>query len=284
MRNDSEPGPIEESTWPPAFRGGLAPPVAFLAALVVLVVASNIVVSRLSGPGTSEVSRQLLVIFFDVLTIALVVLVLRHERVQMREIGLDTALLTPAVVAFGGLVVALNGLVLAAGLFGTDGVTVDFLYDHSGTEIAVRVVSLYVFAALAEELAIRGYLQNKLVSLLDGGSLRTVIGIAAASIIFALIHVPRYVVAGHSIEQQLPALALLLFTGIGFGLIYEATRNLCFVTLVHGLGNYWLLVVEPASWPNWPLVVGLYVLVVLSYRRWLMRPSHAGNSDVTVDR
>jgi len=284
MRSDSERARTGGASWPPAFQGGFGPPVAFLAALTVLIVVSNVAVSRLLGPETGEPSRRMFVIAFDVLTIALVVLALRREEVRVRDLGLDAESLPPAVVAFAGLVVALNGLVLAAELSGSDGVTFGFLYDDSGTEIAVRVVSLYVFAALAEELAIRGYLQNKLISMLGGGRVRTVAGIGAASVTFALIHVPRFVVAGRSVEQQLPALALLLFTGVGFGLIYEVTRNLYLITLVHGLGNYWLLVVEPSNWPNWPLIVGLYALVVVAYRRWLVRGSRAGGSAAATDR
>jgi membrane protease YdiL (CAAX protease family) len=63
---------------------------------------------------------------------------------------------------------------------------------------------------------------------------------------------------------------LLALSGILLGTVYALTRNLFLVTFLHWFGNLWPLAVDPGTgvWPNWGGVVGLYLLLVVAYRRW----------------
>jgi membrane protease YdiL (CAAX protease family) len=88
----------------------------------------------------------------------------------------------------------------------------------------------------------------------------------AAGGLFSLAHVPRYLVDGATLVAPGPELVLLAFSGIGFGLGCELTRNLPVVIVLHAFGNGWPLFVEVGAWPNWPLVSALYLLVVVGYR------------------
>jgi membrane protease YdiL (CAAX protease family) len=99
----------------------------------------------------------------------------------------------------------------------------------------------------------------------------TAVGIVAAGLAFALLHVPVYLlVRGEGVGALVGTLALLTATGLLYGAMYAATRNLCLVTFLHGIGNLWPLVVDPgaAVWPNYGVTLAVYGLVAVVYRRY----------------
>lgn len=82
-----------------------------------------------------------------------------------------------------------------------------------------------------------------------------------------------------------PIVKLLTLSGITFGSVYALTRNLLLVALLHGIGNFWPLIVDPGvgAWPNWGVVIILYGLVVVLYRQWdpvQFRPTTSGDTGV----
>jgi membrane protease YdiL (CAAX protease family) len=259
--------------WPPSFDGRPSTPVAVVLALLVLLFATNAVVDWLVPADAAPTTTRLVAIPFDVLEIGLAWGALRHEGASLGDVGLDRSLLGPALGAFAALVVATNAAAVALAVLGDGRVTPGFVATDPPVVALVNVTSLYLFAAFAEELAVRGYLQNRLVAAFGGRTHArgTVLGIVVASATFAAIHLPALVLDGTPLASELPFLALLFGTGLAFGTIYELTRNLYLVTLVHGFGNYALLVVDPGTWPNWPVVAVLYALLVVGYRRWAAR-------------
>jgi membrane protease YdiL (CAAX protease family) len=277
-------------TWPPAFRGGVEPLVAFVVVIGGLLVVTNFLVVRLLGPDPSRIANFVATIPWKVVEAGLAVAVLRYESVRLRDIGLSPRLFLPALITVAGVVVLLNAVV--AGLVplrGGELLVAAFAplqsppLDYSGAELAVGAVVHYLFVGPAEELAFRGYLQNKLVALVGrgGNHARTALGIVAAGAVFSLAHVPAHLFGGGN-----PAgLALLVLSGIGFGIVYEATRNLYLVAFLHGFGNHWPLFVTPNAWPNWAVIAAVYAVVVLAYRQWAVRtprPTHgigAGTSE-----
>lgn len=259
--------------WPPSFDGSPTTPVVFLLALLALLLATNAVVDWLVPADAAPVTTQLLVIPLDVLEIGLAWGALRYEGVAVDDVGLDRSLLAPALGAFAALVVATNVAAVALAVLGPGRVALGFVATDPPLVVLGNVASLYAFAAVAEELAIRGYLQNRLVAAFGGRThaLGTVLGIVVASAAFAAIHLPAMLLDGTPLAGELAVLALLFGTGLAFGAMYELTRNLYLVALVHGFGNYALLVVDPGTWPNWPVVAALYALLVVGYRRWAAR-------------
>lgn len=146
------------------------------------------------------------------------------------------------------------------------------------TLIVVGAVSEYVFVGPVEELAFRGYLQNKLVALLDTeySRLDTALGIVGAAVTFSILHVPTEILLdGLSLSQIAGSLVLFVATGVTFRTIYAVTRNLYLVMFLHGIGNFWPLPVDPGlqAWPNWGIVLVLYALLALLYRRWAVGTS-----------
>lgn len=265
--------------WPASFSGGVETVAGYVLLFAVVLTGVNMGAERLLGPGSGFVDGQLYNILWKVVEAGIALAFLRYEGVDPREIGLAPRLVRPALAVAVGLLVGLNaiavGLVLAAG----EPLSVGFFADlrapplnYGTVEVLVGMVSFYLFVAPSEELAFRGYLQNKLIDLLWGAGdrLRTALGIVAAGVLFSLAHVPRYLVDGAGLGVLGPALALLVFSGIGFGIVYELTRNLYVVIVLHAFGNWWPLFVEVGAWPHWPLISALYLLMVAGYRHWAL--------------
>jgi membrane protease YdiL (CAAX protease family) len=100
---------------------------------------------------------------------------------------------------------------------------------------------------------------------------RTTVGIVAAALSFALLHVPVYLlVRGEGLGALVGTLALLTATGLLYGAMYAATRNLYLVMFLHAIGNLWPLVVDPGApvWPNYGVILVVYVLLAVVYRRY----------------
>ena len=67
--------------------------------------------------------------------------------------------------------------------------------------------------------------------------------------------------------------------GIGVLSAFLLTFVLILVALVHGIGNWWLLVVDPGPgvWPNYIALLGLYAVMIVLYRR-------SKHTDVSVSK
>jgi len=255
-------------------------PLAFVVAFSLWVLISNLSFSWLYGSDPSTVTEALWNLPSRVVQFGLVLVVLRFEDVRLRDLGLGRQQFIPALVTAAGFLVAVN--VAVAGLILLDGsqLSVDpfALYlsaplDYSVTALVATSVAQYVFVGPVEEIAFRGYLQNKLTDLLGRRSarVRTGVAIGATAVVFAVLHVPTLVlVDGTPLGQAVGTLVLLTLSGITFGTLYALTHNLFLVAFLHGIGNFWPLVVNPGlgAWPNWGVIVVLYGLVVVSYRQW----------------
>lgn len=270
----------ESAPWPPTFHGHSWLPLAFVAAFSLWVMISNLSFTWLFGSAPSTVTETLWNLPSGIVQFGLVLLVLRFEDVRLRDLGLGRRQVVPALVAVAGFLVAVNATV--AGLILVDGGQVSVepfaLYqsaplDYSVTALVATGVAQYVFVGPVEEIAFRGYLQNKLTDLLGRRSarVRTAVAIAVTAVGFALLHVPTLLlIDGAPIGQTVGKLVLLTLSGITFGTMYALTHNLFLVAFLHGIGNFWPLIVDPGlgAWPNWGVIIVLYGLVVVLYRQW----------------
>lgn len=93
-------------------------------------------------------------------------------------------------------------------------------------------VSILIIGPM-EELLYRGVIQTRLREAFGPAE-----AIALASLIFILVHVPVYALgAAGSVEALVASLGILFVGSLAFGAIYEWTKNLPVVALVHGLYN-----------------------------------------------
>jgi membrane protease YdiL (CAAX protease family) len=206
-------------------------------------------------------------------------LALRRDGVRLADLGLSSRHLLPGVAAFGSVWVALN--VLGAGIAVATGNAWGLGLVWETTPIlfpdipAARVTTLVYFlvVGVVEEFVFRGYFQSKVIALVgDDTRPRIALGIAIAALVFGLAHVPGALVAGAGVRGALSLTAITAASGIAFGVLYETTRNLYFLALLHALGDTWPMVVDWTSWSGTALggslvgVVVVYLAVALAYR------------------
>lgn len=276
----SIPDSDQNSRWQSAFHGSVWLPIAFVVVFSLWVLLSTISFNWLVGSNPSTVAETLWNIPSGLVQFALALLVLRSEDIRLRDVGFGRRQFVPALVTAVGFLVAVNAVM--AGLVVLDGGQIAVepfaLYrspplDYSAGALVATGVAQYLFVGPAEELAFRGYLQNKLATLVGHTSarLRTTMAIVATAVVFSLLHVPTLVlVDGVPLEQVVGTLVVLVLSGITFGTVYALTRNLFLVAFLHGVGNFWPLVVDPGlgAWPHWGVIAALYGLVVALYRQW----------------
>ena len=267
--------------WPPSFRAGWWPAVGLLFGFGGWILISVGVSGLMFGDSLSTMEEGLWTIPSGIVQLSIAVGILRYEDVSVRDLGLAPRLVRPALAVTGVVVLLVNvaavALAMAAGNEITVGLMTFYLtapVEWSVPEVLVSAVSLYLFTGPVEELAFRGYLQNKIVAGVTVGSasVQTAIGILAAAVSFALLHIPVYLlVRSVSMGALLGTLVLLTATGVMYGVIYAATRNLYLVMFLHGIGNLWPLVVDPGVgvWPNYGVLLVIYALLTLGYRHWM---------------
>lgn len=249
------------------------------------------VVPLLTGPLGLELTPWLgvgVTILGASLLLGLALVVLRAEGVGLVAVGLTPSLARRAVLWFAGVVLAVNLLLLAVGVTVAD----SWAFALAGVPPALYVglaVSQWMFVGLAEELAGRAYLQNKLIALFGGERdlPRRVAAILVMAVLFAVWHVPqRLVVAGRTPAELPEALLPLVGFALVLGVLYELTRNVVLVALVHGALNLppvFLSVYGSGTWQS----VAVLVAVVLpslfglyAYRRWLAVPGRRPTTPV----
>lgn len=245
---------------------------------------SNLSFAWLFGSEPSAVTEALWNLPSRVVQFALVLLVLHFEGVRLRDLGLGRRQFISALAAVAGFLLAVNAVVAGLMLFDSGQVSLEpfGLYlsapmDYSVTALVATGVAQYVFVGPVEEVAFRGYLQNKLTVLVGRRSarFRTGVAVVATAVTFAVLHIPTLVlVEGAPTGQTVGTLFALTLSGVTFGTIYALTHNLFLVAFLHGVGNFWPLVVDPGigAWPNWGVIAVLYGLVVVSSRQWTSIP------------
>lgn len=273
---------LNAHAWARPFSGNAIPLIAVGIVFALVLLGAQWLKGALLGPDPSAITDWLSTIPFQIIEIALALIVLRYEGVPLHGIGLSPRRILPAVLTILAVVVVLN--IALAALLAMGGAQLNFgffsylrvePFNLSTLAIVAGMVKFYLFVGPAEELLFRGYLQNKLISLFAGNGraprLKVALAILVAAMLFAFVHVPGLLAQGAGFGGVAGSLVVLVFSGLTFGIIYHITRNLYFVALLHGIGDHWPLFVEPTSWPNWPLLGVVYALAVLGYWLWSKR-------------
>lgn len=281
--------------WRPSFEGGALPAVAFLLAFATWIVVSNGLLTAILGSEPPVLGGVALGTVSSTVQVGLVALVLRREGVRIRDLGLSKRLFVPAIVGAIAVVLAVNAYVAGLLVAGGHDLAVEFFAvfrgpprNYSILEVLASAVYYYCFVGVAEELAFRGYFQNKLKSLLDGvdDRLARTVAVVGAAVSFALLHVPTILLTENaSLGGAVGLLVLISLSGITFGTVYEFTGNLYLVALLHGFGDFWALFVDPGpvAWPNYLVLVLFYAALVLAYRHWASDPPESTPAAIRAD-
>lgn len=164
---------------------------------------------------------------------------LRAEGVSLAGIGISRDRVVPALAAVTGFYLLLNAVGIGLLLPTAGASAIGYQWTVPPVMALVAFIDALVFAALVEEVAFRGYLQSKVIAVLPSITpFRGTLGVITASVLFTLAHVPRVLTSGIPGTQALATyVALLLFSGLSFGLVYEYTQNLYLPILIHAAGN-----------------------------------------------
>jgi len=199
---------------------------------------------------------------------------LRFDGVTARAVGLGRKHVLTGVLAVVGLYVLLNAVGAGIVLFSGEAISIELSDEYASAGMwAVAGIAYLAFNGMAEEFAFRGYLQNKVIALFGGGDdrIRKAGAIFVGVMLFALIHIPQRVLIGGvtspvAIAQSLLGIVLL---GLVLGVLYEYTRNVVFVGVLHGTFNWQPIVVAGVPVSELAAVVGIPTLIftVWYYRR-----------------
>ncbi|MFB6361232.1 MAG: lysostaphin resistance A-like protein [Halobacteriales archaeon] len=281
--------------WSPSFRFGKWPAVGLVLAFTVWVLISAVAFTSLFGEQTSQFLRTLWSIPSGVVQFGIVAAVYRYDGVTFSEIGLSKRLVRPAAIAVGGVIIVTNVVVFTMALLAGNQITFGIYefyqsdpFNFSSTTIALGAATAYLFTGPIEELAFRGYLQNKVITLLNFDSIRarTSTSIVVTAVVFSVLHIPvKVLVDGAQVAGLVGTLVLLALSGMIFGTIYALTQNLYLVIFLHGIGNFWPLMVDPGQgiWPNYLVLLLIYLALIVVYRQVATRTSVPTPSFVMAD-
>jgi len=276
---------ISSTRWSPSFHFGLWPAVGLVLAFTVWVMISALAFTSLFGDEASQFLRTLWIIPSGVIQFGIVAAVYRYAGVKFGQIGLSKRLVQPAIISVVGVIIVINAVVFTMGGLAGNQITFGVYefyqsepFDFSMTTIALGATTAYLFTGPIEELAFRGYLQNKVITLLNFDSIRarTASSIVVTAVIFSALHIPVSVlVDGTQVTGLVGTLVLLALSGMIFGTIYALTQNLYLVIFLHGIGNFWPLMVGPGQgiWPNYLVLLLIYLALIVLYRQAATRTS-----------
>ncbi len=184
---------------------------------------------------------------------------LRREGVRAADVGFGRESWIPSILLFLAWWVAVSLIDFAAPyiarLFGAQLQTLAPAPLTLSTFL--ELIKSWLFVGFAEEIAWRGYLQNKLAGLVD----KRWVALAQAAFLFSLWHVPAAIIQNGGLSSGLlfNVLVIAILSLLLFNLPYEWTGLLPFIALVHGWNDDLLMINLQA-----PNVVGLvagYLLV-----------------------
>ena len=278
------------------FRGGVRTLVGFgVAFAVVTAIWVPLTVAVRDGPAWIRLLST--VAKFAVIA-GVVWALLRVDEARSAELGLGRGQVAPALGAFALLWLALNAWGAAVAVTTGNEWRLSLIWHlpepvagQFGTLPApwlVFVLLNFLVVGIVEEAAFRGYFQSKVIALLgDDTRGHVAFGVLATSVLFGALHTPGALAAGAGLGGVIGNAALPAITAVLFGVLYELTRNVYFVALLHGLGNTWPLVVDWAAWSGTPLLAfwvgaaAVYLAVTLGYRHYVFGTDQPHRGDRT---
>lgn len=209
--------------------------------LLVGIVTGSLTFSLVGGPlsiPSTAPSGQLVFNFgtYAGLTAVGVVYLLRHDlsvsyvNFEMPTVR-DLLWIVATVVVLVAFSTLVSALVTRLGIPFTDHSIADSIEMNPVIALVFLPLSILVVGP-AEEFLYRGIIQTRLRELFDAG-----LAIAAASLIFAVVHFPAYIDPANISGTVVTVFVILLPLGAILGVAYERTKNLAVPALAHGCYN-----------------------------------------------
>jgi uncharacterized protein len=138
--------------------------------------------------------------------------------------------------------------------------------------------------ALYEEIVYRGFLTVQVFLLLQklGRNIAMVLAVVLVQAIFATIHVPMLIVAGHGWAEIVAILPELFIMGVALAIIYFVTGNLLMAVGAHALADAYMQIPRDATGYEDDLGY-LYVALALVFAM-VLRARRRGSQAPAIDR
>lgn len=203
------------------------------------------------GPHLSPYEAKSYNLFVSFLLFVISVLALRLEKMTFKSIGISLYNLLSGVLGLLLLWLLVDTVCVLA-LYFTRGelIAAPFIEYHKLKGWSFYYFIYYwLFVGPVEEIAFRGYIQSKLVLLLEGTDRsRRATAIVLASVLFCLIHLPTIITNNERLNDVVVSgLFYLVLMSILIGYMYDKSKNLYLAGLMHSSLDYPL-----------PLVIGTW--------------------------
>ncbi len=175
---------------------------------------------------------------YGCLLISFLILISFDKHTTIRELGISTENLLNSILI--GIFVS-SGFVIVALLFWIGPIIEDFL-------TILTIGFLTIFIGIVEEFFFRGYIESKARK-----SSRKMIAILITGILFAVLHVPKYLLLpivsrNYSYLASIPStVQSLIILGLLFGFIRENTKNIIGPIIAHSTWDFYLLIYMPST-------------------------------------
>lgn len=163
-----------------------------------------------------------------------VILLIRHMKMQLRDVGLVSNFsliqffIALTGVFFGFCEYLILKPVLSEDMILKPGV---FINELTPVNLAISGFILLIFSGLLEELAFRGIVQTKAEAVIGKTA-----SIFFSSVLFMLMHIGF---------KSTPDLIFVFLVGAFYGYVFQKTGNLWGITLSHGITNIVLFLIAP---------------------------------------
>lgn len=219
----------------------------------------------------TRMQEVLLTAGLNSMLLVLALVLLKKDGLSCRSIGLGKLSWVKGLLLFLAWWLAVTAADLVGRwVIGLAGFS--FIYEATiswNPVVFLELTCAWLFVGFAEEIAFRGYLQNKLKAVTG----KKWLGIGLAALIFGLWHIPAsMILRGTSLPGALPgALGLSLFSFLFLNLPYEWTGLLPFLSLFHGWSDFPLLLTFDRPSPVGAAAGYVLLIVFAGAYGWLIR-------------
>ncbi|NVM03486.1 MAG: CPBP family intramembrane metalloprotease [Candidatus Helarchaeota archaeon] len=175
---------------------------------------------------------------YGCLLISFLILIYFDKHTNLKELGISTHNLNNSILI--GILVS-SGFIITALLFWVGPIIDDF-------STILQIGFLTILIGMVEELFFRGYIESKARK-----STRNMIAILITGILFAALHVPKYLISPFILRDitylsSVPSIVQqLIFLGLLFGFIRENTKNILGPIIAHSTWDFYLLIYMPTT-------------------------------------
>lgn len=241
-----------------------------------LVVFKSNILHPISNVTGGLINQTLTVNIVSVL-IFVFIIILKHGRLSLFDIGFKKNRLLSAIAAIFILWIFMQLLNILVGLIISGKPIISYDWSKYGAlRMFGSIIGQLFGNALFEEIAFRGFLLIQICKKLRGTKRELFTGVAVSQLLFALIHIPNRILGGMNTIEILPSLIIVFILGVLFATVYLVTDNIFLSIGIHALWNTPLLVFDGI--PSMLVILIATIILLIIWDRTFGKYSSKSNS------